>query len=65
MKKTVDIMDYCNKLFAADLFAGGMISGALVMIAISNNCTDSAHAPKQYSYLASALKYAAVGGCKR
>lgn len=22
MKKTVDIMDYCNKLFAADLFAG-------------------------------------------
>lgn len=27
--------------------------------------TDSAHAPKQYNYLASALKYAAVGGCKR
>lgn len=26
--------------------------------------TDSAHAPKKYSYLASALKYAAVGGCK-
>ena len=26
--------------------------------------TDSAHAPKKYSYLASALKCAAVGGCK-
>lgn len=26
--------------------------------------TDNAHAPKKYSYLASALKYAAVGGCK-
>lgn len=26
--------------------------------------TDSAHTPKKYSYLASALKYAAVGGCK-
>ena len=26
--------------------------------------TDSAHAPKKYNYLASALKCAAVGGCK-
>lgn len=26
--------------------------------------TDNAHAPKRYSYLASALKCAAVGGCK-
>ena len=26
--------------------------------------TDSARAPKKYSYLASALKCAAVGGCK-
>lgn len=26
--------------------------------------TDSAHAPKKYSYLASALKCVAVGGCK-
>lgn len=26
--------------------------------------TDSAHTPKKYSYLASALKCAAVGGCK-
>ena len=26
--------------------------------------TDSAHAPKKYTYLASALKCAAVGGCK-
>lgn len=27
--------------------------------------TDSAHAPKQYTYLASALKRAAVGGCDK
>ena len=50
---------------------------AVVTFTASNGCTvrqdavrnwyvytDSAHAPKRYSYLASALKRAAVGGCK-
>lgn len=63
-----------NKRLIEELEA---MNDAVVTFTAANGCTvrqdaarnwyvytDSAHTPKKYSYLAFALKCAAVGGCK-